>query len=141
MSKVTTALMSPVGRKFLTGITGLGLSVFVIMHLLGNLQIFVGPDIFNAYAYKLESFGLILYILEIILLVGFILHAIVGVNIYLRKKRARTVDYQVYGTAGSPSKQTFSSRSMIVTGSIIFIFTIIHVLTFKYGPGIKEGYV
>jgi succinate dehydrogenase / fumarate reductase cytochrome b subunit len=141
MSKVTAVLMSPVGRKLLTGITGLGLVIFVIMHLLGNLQIFVGPDKFNGYAYQLESFGLILYILEIVLLIGFILHAVVGVNIYLRKKRARTVDYDLYNTAGSPSRQTFSSRSMIVTGSLILVFTFIHVLTFKFGPGIKEGYV
>jgi succinate dehydrogenase / fumarate reductase cytochrome b subunit len=141
MSKVTATLMSPVGRKFLTGITGIGLVVFVIMHLLGNLQIFVGPDLFNSYAFQLEKFGLLLYILEFILLIGFILHAVVGINIYLRKKRARTNDYEVYNTAGDPSKQNFSSRSMIVTGSVIFVFTIFHVLTFKYGPGINEGYI
>ncbi len=141
MSKFITALTSPVGRKFLTGITGIGLLIFVITHLIGNLQLFIGPEVFNSYSHKLESLGIILYILEAGLLITFILHAITGINIYIRKKKARPVDYKVYTTAGGVSKQTFSSRSMMVTGSIILLFTIFHVLSFKFGSGIKEGYV
>lgn len=141
MSRVVNALSSQVGRKFLTGITGISLSVFVLIHLLGNLQIFIGAEVFNKYAHTLESFGPILWVLELGLLAVFVIHAILGTSIYLKKKKARPINYQVYNSAGNSSYQTSSSKSMIVTGSVLLIFTAIHILTFKFGPGIKEGYV
>lgn len=141
MSKFIEILSSTVGRKYLTGITGLGLCAFVIVHLLGNLNLFIGSDSFNGYTHKLESLGPLLYVLELPIVVGFILHAIVGVSVYLNKKKARPVNYSVYNSAGGNSKQTFSSRSMMVTGSIMLIFLVFHVASFKFGPGVNEGYV
>jgi succinate dehydrogenase / fumarate reductase cytochrome b subunit len=61
--------------------------------------------------------------------------------IYLGKKRARPTRYGKYASAGKPSRQTLSSRSMILTGVILFVFIVFHVWTFKYGPGMSEGYV
>lgn len=141
MSRVITVLSSQVGRKLLTGITGILLCLFVLGHLLGNLQLFIGAEVFNRYAHTLESLGYLLWAIEFGLMLVFILHAIIGTSIYLKKKKARAVGYTVYNSAGNPSYQSSSSKSMMVTGSIILIFTIIHVLTFKFGPGIKEGYV
>jgi succinate dehydrogenase / fumarate reductase cytochrome b subunit len=141
MSKLINALSSTVGRKYLTGITGIGLILFTIVHLLGNLSLFIGPNAFNLYTHKLESIGPILYVIEIALAICFILHAITGVSVYLNKKKARPVDYSVYNSAGGNSKQNFSSRSMMVTGSVIMLFLILHISTLKFGPNIEQGYV
>ena len=124
---------SPVGKKIATGITGLGLSGFVLMHMAGNLQYLVGPDKYNEYSHFLISLGPILWLVELGLLVFVIFHMTLGINIWLGKRKARRVHYAVTASAGSPSKKTVSSRSMIYTGIIIGVFLVILLLFFKYG--------
>jgi succinate dehydrogenase / fumarate reductase cytochrome b subunit len=141
MDKLVDALRSQIGKKLLTGVTGIGLMVFVLGHLLGNLQMFIGSEMFNSYGHKLESLGPLLYLIELGLIAFFLSHAALGVSIALKKKKAKPVTYAVQKSAGGASKQSASSRSMMVTGSILLLFTIGHVISFKYGPGIKEGYV
>ncbi len=133
---------SPIGRKVITGITGIALTLFTIIHLVGNLSLLKSNgDTFNVYAETLASLGVLLYIAEIGLVAFFLVHAIIGISIFLKKKAARPVDYSVYKSAGNASKQTLSSRSMIVTGSILLAFLVFHIWSFKYGPGMAEGYV
>lgn len=138
MSKFVTVLTSQVGRKLLTGLTGIALSLFVIGHLLGNLQLLIGADMFNKYAHNLSSLGPILWLIEVALVAVFAIHAIIGVSIYQKKKKARSVNYSVYNSAGKSSYQTSSSKSMIVTGTVLLIFLVIHVATFKFGVGLPE---
>ena len=132
-----------VGKKVLTGFTGIAWILFTIAHLLGNFQLFIddGGVAFNAYTKFLESQGLLLYIAEAGLVVTLLLHAAIGVNIWLGKRRARPVGYTKYVSAGEPSAQNFSSRTMIFSGTLLLLFLVGHIWTFKFGPGIAEGYV
>ena len=132
-SKLGGILTSPVGKKLLTGITGLALLVFVLEHMIGNLQFLAGNDAYNQYAHFLISLGPALWVVEAILLVFLLLHISLGVNIWFGRRKARTTNYQKTTSAGNPSRQTVSSRSMLVTGLIIGIFLIIHLSSFKYG--------
>ena len=135
------ASRSPVGKKILTGITGLGLGLFVIVHMLGNLTYLSGYEhAYNSYAHKLASLGPLLYLAELGLLVLILVHAAIGVNIYIRKRRARPHGYASYRTAGKPSRQNLSSRTMIITGIVLLVFLVVHLNSFKFGPGIAEGY-
>lgn len=141
-SALFRALTSQVGKKLLTGITGLGLTLFVILHMLGNLSYFSGDDgAYNKYSDFLLGTGPLLYLLEIVLLVAFLLHAYLGIVIYLGKRRARKVGYSKYVSRGEPSLQSASSRTMIFTGIVLSVFLVIHLASFKFGPGIDEGYV
>lgn len=133
MPSLVDAARSQVGRKILTGITGILLSIFIIFHLIGNLTLFGSEHAFNIYSHTLHSMGWLLYVFEFGLLLVFLVHAYIGIAIYLRKRKRRPVGYEEYSTMGEPSKQTFSSRSMIFTGIILLIFTITHVATFKFG--------
>jgi succinate dehydrogenase / fumarate reductase, cytochrome b subunit len=142
MPSLSSAAWTSVGKKVLTGLTGLFLSLFVLVHLAGNLAYFNSdPNAINHYAYFLHSLGALFYIAEIGLLVSIVLHIILGIVIYIRRKRLRPVDYAVSATKGGPSKKTFSSKTMIWTGIVIGIFIVIHLQTFKWGPGVDEGYV
>jgi succinate dehydrogenase / fumarate reductase cytochrome b subunit len=137
-----TALDNPIVRKLITGITGLGLTLFVLVHMLGNLSYFAAdPQAYNKYSHTLLSLGPLLYAVEIGLLIFFALHVYLGISIARKKKAARPVGYDLYESAGSPSLQSPASRSMIVTGVILLIFTVIHLISFKYGPGVSEGYM
>lgn len=134
-STFKAALTSQVGRKILTGITGVLLVLFVIVHLLGNLQLLYGDATpFNTYALKLHNFGFLLYTVEVLLALTILLHAYIGITIYLRRKKARKNGYAVYNTKGEPSKQTIGSRSMIVTGLVLLMFLVIHLVQFRFGP-------
>lgn len=142
MIPVITAIKSSVGKKIIMAITALSLVLFVIVHLIGNLQLLIGKaDSFNLYSHKLESLGSLLYIAEIGLLATFLVHFAIAISVAVTKKRARPVSYYMTRNLGKPSRKSFGSSTMIYTGLIIVIFTIIHVMHLKFGPGIKEGYI
>ncbi len=130
----TVSMASTIAKKIVMAITGLFLVLFVIIHMLGNLSfVFGGPEAFNLYSYKLNSLGPLLYIIELGLLAAFLGHAWNGIRVSLQNKRARPARYHRLRSAGGVSKQTLSSRSMIVTGLVLLVFTVIHLFTFKYG--------
>lgn len=133
MPSLLEALKSQVGRKILTGVTGVGLILFIIGHLAGNLTIFGEEQAFNIYTYQLESLGIVLYIIEFILIVGFLLHAYLGISIWWNRRKARPEGYKKYQTKGGPSHNTWASRSMIFTGIVLLVFLVIHIDTFKFG--------
>ncbi|MCE2502537.1 MAG: succinate dehydrogenase cytochrome b subunit [Chlorobi bacterium] len=135
-SKLIVALTSQVGRKYLTGITGVLLVIFIIGHLLGNLQLLDSdPERFNAYAKSLHDFGLLLYIIEIALAGVILLHAFIGIAIFMRKLKARKHGYKVSGQKqGGNGKQSLASRSMIYTGIVLLIFLVVHIAQFRFGP-------
>ncbi len=132
---LSTHLKSPIGKKLITGITGLALVLFVLMHMIGNLSMFSGDDAYNEYAHFLASLGPLLYAVETGLLVFFLAHVVTGIRIWISKRQARPQGYAVYKSAGSPSVQSASSRSMAITGIILLVFTIFHLISFKFGPG------
>ncbi|MEB3229923.1 MAG: succinate dehydrogenase cytochrome b subunit [Leptolyngbyaceae bacterium] len=133
-SPIETIYQSSIGKKILTGITGLGLVIFIVAHLLGNLLLFISPDAYNQYGHVLEGLGPLLWAVEILLLLVILVHASIGVQIYLNKRRARPVGYDTYQSAGQPSQQTLSSKTMIWTGIVLAAFIGWHVVSFKFGP-------
>ncbi len=134
MKKLSEALSSQIGRKVLTGITGLGLIGFVIVHLAGNLLLLTrNPELFNNYAHKLESLGIVLYIAEFGLLALVLTHAAIGISIFLKKSSTRGSRYEVNGSAGGTSHQTLSSRTMAITGTVLFLFIVLHIMHMKFG--------
>jgi succinate dehydrogenase / fumarate reductase cytochrome b subunit len=138
-------IASSVAKKFVSGITGLALVGFVIVHLLGNLTLFAGAEAMNTYAHLLHTAGggMVVYVFEAILLVFFLGHIVSGVQVWLSKRRARPVSmqYKVTGDAGATSRKTNSSLTMVYTGFLILAFTIFHLISFKFGPAEPQGYI
>lgn len=124
------------GKKLLNGATGLLLTGFVCVHLLGNLTFLIGPRAFNGYAHFLETLvhGWFLVAAEIALLAVFAGHATAGTIVWLDGRRARDAGYARGGNAGGPSRKTLSSRTMIWTGLALALFLVLHVRMFRFGP-------
>lgn len=142
MSSAQTIVWSSVAKKFINAITGLGLCIFIVVHLMGNLALLTGKaEAFNAYSHFLLNLGALIYITEAGLVAFFLFHMFTAVTVWWDQQMARPQSYKMTAAAGEPSKKTISSRTMIYTGAILLIFTILHLITFKYGPGINEGYV
>jgi succinate dehydrogenase / fumarate reductase cytochrome b subunit len=123
---------SSVGTKLLIGLTGLALFAYLVLHLAGNVLIFLGQNTFNAYSHMLISNPLIVPI-EIGLLLIFLLHVYKAVAMWIANQAARPVRYQKKARAGHTSRKSLSSSTMIVTGTIAFLFILVHVKQFKYG--------
>lgn len=142
------AFSSSIGSKFLIAFTGLALLGFLIAHLAGNLLFIAGPDAFNEYSHKLISNPLI-YVAEIGLVAIFLLHIFKTVAMFAGSRSARPDRYAKTKWAKSKSdrsRKSFSSATMILTGTITALFVVTHLMTFKYGPyhetpeGIRDLY-
>lgn len=138
---MASLLWSTVAKKFLMALTGLALFLFICGHLAGNLLLFVSPEAFNRYSHRLISMGGVLYAVEILLLALFLLHVYTALVVTWNNWKARPARYAQTASRGEPSRLNLSSRTMIWSGVVILVFTVIHLITFKYGPGIAEGYV
>src|SRR5436190_17685155 len=104
---------SSVGTKILIGVTGLALFLYLIIHIAGNLMVFFGPAAFNKYAYTLEGNPLI-PIIEIGLLLIFLIHVYKTVRMFIGNQEARPVAYVKKKYAGTPSRKSLASSTMIV---------------------------
>lgn len=136
-SKLLAFYRSQTGRKIITGVTGIGLLGFLVVHLAGNLGFFIGADAVNAYTEKLHSLGPLLPVIELGLAAIVLFHAILGISIAMEKKNARPIGYEKQVSKGAPSRLSAASKSMIWTGMIILLFIVIHVIQFRFGPYIE----
>ncbi len=123
---------SSVATKILIGVTGLALFIYLIIHVLGNLLIFLGPEFFNKYGYILEGNPL-LPIVEIGLLLVFLVHIYKTVKMFLGNRQARPVGYVEKRNAGRPSRKSVASATMIFSGLWLLAFLIVHVKAFRFG--------
>jgi len=139
MKKLLSTFSYSIGKKMIMGLTGLFLIVFLVVHLIGNLQLLVGPKPFNEYAEFMGTNPLI-RVSEFILFGGLIFHIVDGLMLAVQNKRARPVGYAV--SSGSKNASWFS-KNMAVTGSILLIFLILHLISFfvkaRFGMDVSFG--
>jgi len=119
-------------------VTGVLLFVYLIIHIIGNLIVFLGPDIFNRYAHTLVSNPLVVPV-EIGLLLVFLIHLYKAIAMTLQNRAARPVSYAVKKMAGGTSQKSLASSTMIATGLALLVFIPIHVKMFKYGSEYLYG--
>jgi len=110
----------------IVAITGVILILFVIGHLLGNLQIFLGPDWINGYSQHLRDLGPLLWLIRLFLLITVILHIYFTIQLAIENRRARPEPY----VEKEYVKATFASRHMVMSGLIVFAFIIYHLAHF-----------
>jgi len=122
-------LGSSIGKKVFMALTGLALIGFLIVHVAGNLTLFVDEDgsSFNAYAHALESNPL-LPIAEVGLLALLVAHIALGLRVSMDNKAARESRYELRASMG---EKTLASSSMLVTGIVILIFLVVHIVDFR----------
>jgi succinate dehydrogenase / fumarate reductase cytochrome b subunit len=124
--------LTSIGKKYLMGVAGLIWSGFVLIHMAGNMLILVGADAYNRYGHAITH-SPILYPAEIILLLALVTHVTLALILTAENRRAHGGSR--YAVASSSSKKTtLASRTMAVQGSIVLVFIILHLATFKYGP-------
>ncbi|MEN8250189.1 MAG: succinate dehydrogenase cytochrome b subunit [Bacteroidota bacterium] len=130
MTWFISALTSGIGRKVIMSLTGLFLILFLIVHLVGNLQLLYSDngESFNVYSHFMARNPLI----QIISKGNFffiLLHAFVSMTLALKNKKARPIGYKV---SGGSANSSWASRSMVLLGTLIFVFLVLHLYGFWY---------
>src|ERR1700674_4132354 len=118
-----------VGKKVVMGVTGLVGIGFVILHSLGNLLVFRGPEAINSYSHFLKSAGELLWTLRIVLILAVILHVIAAAQLTVQSREARPIGY----TKRESQVATVASRTMRWGGALLLVFIVLHILHFTTG--------
>lgn len=129
MDWLKSTLNSSIGMKWTMGLTGLGLFGFVVFHMLGNLQIYAGPDVMNQYGVDLRNLGPLLWLARAGLLVLFAAHVTSAVRLTQLNRAARPVPYAVV----SPQVSGYAARTMFMGGLIVLFFLLYHLAHFTFG--------
>ncbi len=123
-----TFISSSIGKKILHAVTGLFMTVFVVGHMVGNLQIFIGQDQLNAYAQALKDLPALTWSVRVIMLVCLVIHVWRGIQLYFENWFSRPIRYVVNSTV----QASLASRTMIFTGAGIFLYIVYHLLHYTF---------
>lgn len=119
---------SSIGKKVFMAVTGFFLFCFLIGHLIGNLQIFLGQNQLNTYAQTLKNLPALTYTVRTVLLVIFIVHVWFAVKLYFENRASRPVNYRYNASV----QASLASRTMIWTGLGVFLYIVYHLLHFTF---------
>lgn len=123
-----------IGKKAVVAVTGLVLYGFVIVHMAGNLQVYLGPEVFNHYAATLKGTPLLLWGARSVLLVSVVLHVITSLSLVSRSAGARAVGYRERRYRRTSS----AALTMKYGGPALALFILYHLAHFTY-PGVAMG--
>jgi succinate dehydrogenase / fumarate reductase cytochrome b subunit len=129
MDRVIGFYGSTVGKKVLMAVTGIILFAYVVAHMLGNLQIYIGEEQINRYAELLHSNEALLWAARLVLLFCVGVHVVAAVQLWLRNRASRPVKYKVF----RPPEVDYAARTMVWSGPIIAAFVVYHILHFTTG--------
>lgn len=135
MGSGNSFLSSSIGKKTMMAVTGSFLLIFLIIHLIGNITLFFGPTAFNGYVGALDVVKPLIRVIELVLLSAFLLHIYNGVKLWIENKKASGGKYKING---SRENADVFSRTMFLTGSIIFIFLVSHLGTFFWRFNVSD---
>ncbi len=126
---------SALGKKIVMAVTGLLMVGFVIAHMAGNLQVFVGAEKINAYGHLLHGpLAEVLWIARVVLLAAVALHVTAAVQLTRQAQAARPAGY----VRKEPQVSTFASRTIRWGGALLLAFIVFHILHFTTGTVHKE---
>jgi succinate dehydrogenase / fumarate reductase cytochrome b subunit len=132
--KALTLGDTSIGKKALLAVSGIVLFGFVIVHMLGNLQVFLGPEVYNHYAEAAKGNAVVLYGARSVLLVALITHVVLVVQLYRRTLTARPIGYRVKKNIVT----SYAAATMKYSGPALLLYIIFHLAHFTY-PGMSLG--
>lgn len=134
MEKTLSIIDTTVGKKLVVALTGFVLYGFVVVHMLGNLQVFLGPEVFNAYGATLKSNAAILWGARSVLILSIVLHVTLSLSLVARSSGARPVGYRAKQMIAS----NYGAMTMRYGGPALALFILFHLAHLTF-PGLSLG--
>ena len=129
MTNLKSFLSSTIGKKVLVAITGILFCLFLLFHLVNNLVIYTGEENFNYLVSSLEKIKPLIRLLEVVLLTILVVH--ISNSVYLSIQSRKSGNQTSLSNVKKPNA-SLSSRTMLFTGSVLFIFIVVHLSTFWF---------
>jgi len=130
MNRLRALWDSSVGKKTMMAVTGLIGVLFVIGHMVGNLQVFQGAERINAYGHLLHGpLNELLWVARVVLFLAVVLHVVAASQLTLLDRAARPIGY----ARRIPQVATLASRTMRLGGVLLLVFIVVHILHFTTG--------
>ena len=129
MTSLRSFLSSTIGKKVLVAITGILFCLFLLFHLVNNLVIYTGEENFNYLVSSLEKIKPLIRLLEVVLLTILVVH--ISNSVYLSIQSRKSGNQTSLSNVKKPNAP-LSSRTMLFTGSVLFIFIVVHLSTFWF---------
>lgn len=133
-TKALTLLDTTVGKKAALAVSGVILFGFTIGHMLGNLQVVLGPEVYNAYAEGLKHNMLLLWGVRSVLLLALLVHVWMVLDLYSKSIAARPVAYKVKKNIAT----SYAAMMMKYTGPALLAYIVFHLAHFTF-PGVALG--
>ena len=129
-------IKSSIARKVVMALSGLFLVIFLVLHVTINLASVISPDFFNEASHFMGYNPIVQFLMQPILIIGVIVHFVMGFVLEIQNKKARSVRYVKFkGSANAP----WVSRNMIYSGLVVLAFLglhfydfWVHEMTYKY---------
>ncbi|MBR9861000.1 succinate dehydrogenase cytochrome b subunit [bacterium] len=137
MSEKTTLTSSSIGRKVVMALSALFLILFLLLHFSVNFTSIFSEDVFNVASEFMGTNWIVQFIMQPILILGVLVHFIMGFYLEIKNRSSRQVKYAQYNGA---SNSSWMSRNMIITGIVILLFLGLHFLDF-WVPEMKYKYI
>jgi succinate dehydrogenase / fumarate reductase cytochrome b subunit len=137
ISRACHCALATITRKQVVALSGLGLALFVMVHMSGNMLVFLGPQAYNEYSHALTSNHLI-YLAELGLVGMFLAHAFYASFITWKNYHARDTGYAM--RASGAKRTPWLHRTLFFQGILLLVFVILHLITFKYGTVYMADY-
>ncbi|MCH2109707.1 MAG: succinate dehydrogenase cytochrome b subunit [Polyangiaceae bacterium] len=134
MNQALTFIDTTIGKKIVMALTGVVMFGFVLGHMAGNLQVFLGPDAYNAYAVGIHKLGPLLWLARGVLLLSLAMHIATAMQLVAQSAAARPVAYKVKKN----NKTTFAALTMKYSGMWLLGVLLYHLAHFTF-PGIAMG--
>jgi succinate dehydrogenase cytochrome b subunit len=135
MAKAITLYDTTIGKKAAMAVTGIVLYGFVIAHMLGNLQVFMGPEQYNGYAKKLHDLGPLLWVFRLVLLTAFVTHVVAILQLIARGMHTRPVGYRMKKNQTT----SYAALTMKYGGFALLFFVLFHLAHFTV-PGVAMSH-
>lgn len=143
MSSNNTSTSSSIGRKLVMALSGLFLVSFLLLHLAVNLLSLFSADAYNVASEFMGTNWVVQFILQPVLILGVIIHFVMGIKLEMQNRAARDIKYAMYkGSANS----SWMSRNMIISGLVVLAFLGLHFydfwvpeMKFKYVDGLSDA--
>ena len=133
MQRALTLYRTTIGKKAIMAVSGAVLFGFLVVHLVGNLQIYLGPEKLNGYAEFLHRTKSLLWGFRLVLLTAVVAHIWSAIALTSRNSDARPTPYHARQDAAT----NYAARTMVWGGFIVLIYIVYHLmhLTFGFAPG------
>lgn len=130
MQKALTLHHTTIGKKVIMALSGFILVGFVIGHMLGNLQLYLGPEAINGYAAKLHGMPPLVWSARLVLLFAVSVHIVSAFSLWSRNRHARGSRYKQRKDLATD----YAARTMYWSGPILLLFIVYHLLHFTILP-------